>query len=128
MAAALVEALRAAKTSYPYFTLESAAAYDNLVEANYVVTDAAFFSRMKSANANQLRQFRARDYCNDNRIAYLRQGVTVYEIFATSDRSDRVYVSIDNKICGDARCGLEPRTLRGCIYDDRLMKPKGFDR
>lgn len=128
MAAALADALRAAKTSFAYFTLESAAAYDNVVEVKYVMTDSALFSRMKSADANQLRRFRAGDYCNNDRIAYLRQGVTVYEIFATSEHSDRVYVSIDNKICGDARCGLEPRTLRGCIHDDRFMKPNGFDR
>jgi hypothetical protein len=132
-AAALAEALRVAKAPYEGITFESAEAYDSLVEVKYVVTDSAFFSRMKSAGADQLRQSRARDYCSDNRIAYLKQGASVYEIFATSDHTDGIYVSISNSTCVDRACEAAGKT-RGCsrndrpIHDDGPWRPKGFGR
>jgi hypothetical protein len=144
-AATLAEALRTAKPPYPETTFESTAAYDDLVVVNYVMIDSALFARVKSADANQLRQVRARDYCNDSRIAYLRQGIVVNEMFATFfDHNDRVSVFISLKACDDAQsalarygCPTRPHfsecapddrrcevasKIRGCISDDILFR------
>jgi hypothetical protein len=154
MATALAEEFRRTRSSPDArITFESAATYDGyFVEMKYVMTDSALFSRLKRVDANQLRRVRARDYCTDARIAYLRQGIVVHEVFATSDHSDRVDVSIGSSSCGDVRYGLErlgcmatPRPhfancapddrpcevaskMRGCMRDDMLRKPTGFDR
>jgi hypothetical protein len=129
-AAALAEALRAEKAPYEGITFESAEVYDSLVEVKYVVTDSVFFSRMKSADANYMRQFRARDYCSDSRIAYLQQGASVYEIFATSDHSGGIYVSVSNSTCMDRSVCEALGKTRDCIrndrpvHDDRPWRPK----
>ena len=100
---------------WPSFTFAGAAAYVNVVEVKYVTIDSALFSRMKIAGEVQLRRLRAAVYCTGARLAYLRRGITVREVFTTLDRGDRVDVSIDVSSCDDPKYGPERPLPFGCV-------------
>lgn len=88
-----------AKAAGAPITFEGATSHDNFVELTYVVGDAAAFSRLKS-NADQVRRAKASYYCNDSRIAYLKQGVVMHEIVVKSDRGERLDFIFDMSSCG----------------------------
>ncbi|HWN49419.1 MAG TPA: hypothetical protein VNO18_06255 [Xanthobacteraceae bacterium] len=77
---------------------ESATSHDNFVEVRYVANDAAVFARLKS-NVDQIRLDKASYYCNESRIAYLKQGVVMHEVIATSNNSDQIDFTFDRSSC-----------------------------
>jgi len=87
---------------------ESTTSHDNIVELRYVANDSAIISRLRST-ADQTRVAKASYYCNEARISYLKQGVVMREIVATSDNSDHIEFTFDISTC------------------DRLPKPKQAD-
>jgi hypothetical protein len=131
-------------------TFESATSNDNVADVIYVVADVMFFSRLKNALKNapdQFRRSRASQYCGYF-AAYL-QGVAIHEVFATSDHSDRVdlTVTFDGSGCDadaefllrqfgckaprphftacppdDRKCEVASK-MHGCITDD-ILRPK----
>jgi hypothetical protein len=76
----------------------SATSHDNVVELRYVANDAATFSRIKG-NADQVRLSKASYYCNESRIAYLKQGVVMHEVIAASNNSDALDFTFDKSSC-----------------------------
>jgi hypothetical protein len=70
-----------------------------------VANDSAIISR----TADQTRLAKTSYYCNEARISYLKQGVVMREIVATSDNSDHIEFTFDISTC------------------DRLPKPKQAD-
>jgi hypothetical protein len=89
---------------------ESATSHDNIVELRYVANDSAIISRLKST-ADQTRLAKASYYCNEARISYLKQGVVMHEIVATSDNSDHIEFTFDIQlatVCPN-RSRLTPR-------------------
>jgi hypothetical protein len=79
-------------------TFESSSSHDNVVELRYVVSDAAAIARLKS-NADQVRLVKASYYCNESRIAYLKQGVVMHEVVAASDNSAQIDFTFDKSSC-----------------------------
>jgi hypothetical protein len=100
MAAAIAHTIEANTLKAPgaAITFESATSHDNFVEMRYVANDAAIISRLKS-NADQVRLNKASYYCNESRIAYLKLGVVMHEVIATSDNSDQLDFTFDISSC-----------------------------
>jgi len=133
-------------------TFESATSHDNVADVTYVVADVMFFSRLRNALKNapdQFRRSRASQYCGFF-AAYLR-GVTIHEVFATSDHSDRVDLTVTFAGPGcdadaefllpqfgckpprphftacpsdDRKCEVASK-MRGCVVDDMPGRKKG---
>jgi len=91
---------------------ESATSHDNFVELRYVANDAAAFARLK-ASVDKVRLDKASYYCNDSRIAYLKQGVVMHEILLAPNRSDKLDFIFDRESCDSLpRPNLaDPKTL-----------------
>jgi hypothetical protein len=64
----------------------------------FVANDTAAFARMKS-NADQIRSTKASFYCNEIHIAYLKQGVVMHEVVATSDNGAQLDFTFDKSSC-----------------------------
>jgi hypothetical protein len=86
------------KTPGAQITFESATSHDNIVELRFVASDSAIFARLKS-NADQMRLGKISYYCNESRIAYLKQGVVMREILATSGNTDQIEFTFDISTC-----------------------------
>jgi hypothetical protein len=78
---------------------ESATSHDNIVEVRFVANDFAVFSRLKSS-VDHIRLVKASYYCNESRITFLKQGVVMREIIATSNNSDQIEFTFDISTCG----------------------------
>jgi len=74
----------------------------------YVINNSEAFSRAKS-NAEQMRVSTDSYYCNESRIAFLKQGVVIHIVYGLSDGSDAIDLTIDKSSC------------------DSLITPKPFD-
>jgi hypothetical protein len=79
-------------------TFVSATSRDNIVEVRYVAKDNAIFARLKN-NSDQMRLGKASYYCNESRISYLKQGVVIHEMIATSNNSDQFDFTFDKSSC-----------------------------
>ncbi|HEX9323775.1 MAG TPA: hypothetical protein VF913_16900 [Xanthobacteraceae bacterium] len=77
---------------------ESATSHENIVEVRFVANDPAVFSRLKS-NADHIRSVKASYYCNESRIIYLKHGVVMREIIATSNNNDQIEFTFDVSTC-----------------------------
>jgi hypothetical protein len=88
----------APKTPGAAISFESATSHDNIVEMRYVANDAAVFVRLKST-IDQMRLAKTSYYCNESRVAYLRQGIVMREVIATSNNSDQIEFTFDKSSC-----------------------------
>jgi hypothetical protein len=88
------------KTPGAQITFESATSHDNVVELRFVANDAAAFTRLKN-NVDQMRSAKTSYYCNESRVAYLKQGVVMHEILATSGNTDRIEFTFDISTCNN---------------------------
>jgi hypothetical protein len=86
------------KTPGAAIAFQSATSHDNVVEMRYVANDAAGFARLK-ANAEQTRLLKASFFCKDKLLGYLKLGVVVHEVIATSANSDHVDFTFDKSSC-----------------------------
>jgi hypothetical protein len=78
--------------------LESVISRGNVVEMRYVMTDPAAFVRLKG-NVEETRVIKASYYCNESRIAYLKQGVVIHEVVAVADGSGQLDFTFDESSC-----------------------------
>jgi hypothetical protein len=101
---------RSAQGSFLKF--ESAVANGNVVEIRYSVADPAAFARMK-ANSAMLVSGKTGYFCNEARVAPIRQGVIIHDVTAVADGSDKIEVTVDRKTCDrQVRPALaDPKTL-----------------
>jgi hypothetical protein len=86
------------KTPGAPIAFQSATSHDNVVEMRYVANDAAGFVRLK-ANVEQARLLKASFFCKDKLLGYLKLGVVVHEVIATSANSDKVEFTFDKSSC-----------------------------
>jgi hypothetical protein len=100
MAKAIANTISASTLKAPGapITFQSATSHDGVVEMRFVANDAAAFARLK-ANAEQVRLAKAPYYCNEARLAYLKQGVVMHEVIATPDNSDQIDLTFDSSSC-----------------------------
>jgi hypothetical protein len=87
------------KTPGAPITFESATSHDNVVELRFVANDAAALSRLKS-KADQMRLVKTSYYCNESRIAYLKQGIVMHEILTTAGNTEQIEFTFDISSCG----------------------------
>jgi hypothetical protein len=87
-----------AKTPGAALVFESATSHDNVVEMKYVVSDAAGLARLK-ASADQTRSVKTSYYCKESRLAYLKLGVVMHEVFVTPGNGDRIDFTFDKSSC-----------------------------
>jgi hypothetical protein len=78
---------------------ESATSHDNVVELRYLANDAGF-ARLK-ASSEQIRLAKVSYYCKENRLAYLKLGVVIHEVFATSANTDQIAFTFDKSSCNN---------------------------
>jgi hypothetical protein len=95
-----------------FLKFESAVANGNVVEIRYSVADPAAFARMK-ANSAMLISGKTGYFCNEARVAPIRQGVIIHDVTAVVDGSDRIEITVDRKTCD--------RQLRPALADPKTL-------
>ena len=95
-----------------FLKFESAVANGNVVEIRYSVVDPAAFARMK-ANSAMLISGKTGYFCNEARVAPIRQGVVIHDVTTAPDGSDRIEITVDKATCEKiVRPALaDPKTL-----------------
>ncbi len=95
-----------------FLKFESAVANGNVVEIRYSVVDPAAFARMK-ANSAMLISGKTGYFCNEARVAPIRQGVVIHDVTTAPDGSDRIEITVDKATC--------ERMVRPALADPKTL-------
>jgi hypothetical protein len=92
-------------------SFESATSHDNVVELRYLANDAGF-ARMKTSS-EQMRLAKVSYYCQDSRLAFLKQGVVIHEVVTTAASTEQINFTFDKSSCDSQPKAVlaDPKTL-----------------